>query len=72
MWELNRDKGSVPWPFPPELGEEGHHHPLTAHSKPACAAAPALDTKLSPAPANDIISKEAGSDPWLSVQAAAG
>lgn len=50
-------------PSPSQLRDEGHHHPLTA---------PALDTKLYPAPANDITSKESGSDPWLPVQAAAG
>lgn len=74
MWGAEQRQGfcAMATPSPSQLEHKGHHHPLTAHSKPACAAAPALDTKLSLAPANDIISKEAGSDPCLPVQAAAG
>lgn len=62
------------WPLPHQVsyGDEGYHHTLTTHSKSACAAAPAVDFNLSLAPANGIISKEAGSDPWFPVQAATG
>ena len=55
------------WSVPHRVveGDGGYHHTLPTHSKPACAAAPAADTNLSAAPANSIISKEAGSDLWF-------
>lgn len=64
--------GTVAWPSPHCVSwrDEGYLQAVTAHTTSACAVAPVVDVDSSLTPANDIISKEAGSDLWFPIQAA--